>query len=138
MTVYKIGNIYIIDSWFDPPSDITVLPQSYTVHCIIAGGELTEFHYYYVDTTDTELTSTYCSSQKSYNCSLATDSTVTSDMTPDDVVDKTITVTWEAEEISSGAFRQDNGDHVIKCNARKRNTSRESIITMKGEYIYQS
>ena len=138
MTVYKIGNIYIIDSWFDPPSNITVLPQSYTVHCIIAGGELTEFHYYYVDTTDIDLTSTYCSSQTGYNCSLATDYTVTSDMTPDDVVDQTITVTWEAEEISSGAFRQDNGDHVIKCNARKRNTSRESIITMKGEYIYQS
>ena len=56
-------------------------------------------------------------------------------MTPDDVVDKTITVTWEAEEISSGAFRQDNGDHMIKCYARGDSIMRESVITVKGEYI---
>ena len=131
-----VASIYIIDSWFDPPSDITVLPQSYTVHCVIAGGvqELDEFHYYYVDTTDVNLTSTYCSLQNTYNCSLATDNTVTSDMTPDDVIDKTITVTWEAEEISSGAFRQDNGDHMIKCNASRKGIPRQSIITVKGKY----
>ena len=54
-------------------------------------------------------------------------------MSPDDVRDKTITVTWEAEEISSGAFRQDNGDHVIKCYAERNNTIKESIITVKGK-----
>ena len=78
------------------------------------------------------MTSTYCSSQTGYDCSLATNNTVTTDVSPDDVKDRIITVTWEAEEISSGAFRQDNGDHVLKCYAESGNTSRESIITVKG------
>ena len=139
MEIIFLASIYIIDSWFDPPSDITELTQSYTVHCVIAGREtdldyefLDEFHYYYVDTPDIDLNSTYCSSQTGYNCFLATDNTVTSGITPDDVIDKTITVTWEAEEISSGAFRQDNGDHVVKCYAKKGSKMRESVITVKG------
>ena len=129
-----IAGIYIIESTFDPPSDITAIPQSYTVHCVIVGGELTEFHYYYQDNSDIDLTSSYCSSQTGYDCSLATDNTVTTDVSPDDVIDKTITVTWEAEEISSGAFRQDNnnGDHVIECNARRGETSRTSNVTIEG------
>ena len=83
--------------------------------------------------SDIDLTSNYCSSQTGYDRSLATDNTVTTDVSPDDVVDKTITVTWKAEEISSGAFRQDNnnGDHEIECNAR-RGITRTSIVTIKG------
>ena len=58
-------------------------------------------------------------------------------MSPDDVIDKTITVTWETEEISSGAFRQNNnnGDHVIECNARRYNT-RTSTVTIKGIIVF--
>ena len=126
--------MYIIENAFDPPSDITAIPQSYTVHCVIVGGWLDEFHYYYQDSSDIDLTSTYCSSQTGYDCSLATDNTVTTDVSPDDVIDKTITVTWEAEEISSGAFRQDNnnGDHVIECNGRRGETTRTSTVTIEG------
>ena len=131
--------MYIINYWFDPPSNITVLPQSYTVHCIIAGKALTSFRYYYVDTPDVHLISTYCSSQTGYDCWKATEYAVTSEMTPDTVVDKTITVTWKAEEVSSGAFRQDNnnGDHMIKCHARRGNKLRELIITVKGKYSFR-
>ena len=55
-------------------------------------------------------------------------------MSPDDVIDKIITVTWEAEEISSGAFRQDNnnGDHVIECNAGRGDTTRTYTVTIEG------
>ena len=93
-----IANIYIIESRFDPPSDITAILQSYTVHCVIVGGELTEFHYYYQDNVnvniDIDLTNTHCSAQYvGYYCTLATDNTVTTDVSPDDVIDKTITVT---------------------------------------------
>ena len=58
-------------------------------------------------------------------------------MSPDDVIDKTITVTWEAEEISSGAFRQDNnnGDHEIECNAIRGATIRTSTVTIEGMYF---
>ena len=131
-----IGDIYIIENTFDPPSDITAIPQSYTVHCVIAGGQPHEFHYYYQDSSDIDLhvTSTYCSSQTGYGCSLATDNTVTTDVSPDDVIDKTITVTWRAEEISSGAFRQNNnnGDHVIGCYARRGYNTRTSTVTIEG------
>ena len=88
--------------------------------------------------SDIALTCDYCSSQTGYSCCLNND-TVISEITPDDVRDKTITVTWEAEEISSGAFRQDNnnGDHVIKCNAIQRRANRMSIIIIKGMwYVY--
>ena len=132
-----IGGIYIIENRFDPPSDITAIPQSYTVHCVIIGRGLNEFHYYYQNNSDIDLTSTYCSSQTGYDCSLATNNTVTTDVSPDDVRDKTITVTWEAEEISSGAFRQNNnnGDHVIKCSARRGDTTRTSTVTIEGIFI---
>ena len=58
-------------------------------------------------------------------------------MSPDDVIDEIITVTWEAEEISSGAFRQNNnnGDHVIECNARREDTTRTSTVTIEGTFI---
>ena len=61
------------------------------------------------------------------------------DKTSDNAVDRSITVTWEAE-ISSGAFRQNSnhGDHKIRCYARaKQNTAieRESIISVRGKYI---
>ena len=96
------AHIYIIENTFDPPSDITAIPQSYTVHCVIAGKVINEFHYYQ-GSYNIDLNSTYCSSQTGYNCTLATDYTVTSDMTIDEVRDKTITITWEAE-ICDGAF----------------------------------
>ena len=134
-----IASIYLLENVFDPPSDITAIPQSYTVHCIIVGGKLYEFHYYYQGNSNIDLTSTYCSSQTGYDCSIATDNTVTSNMTPDDVIDKTVTVTWEAETITNGAFRQDSndGDHIIQCNARRGYTTRVSNVTIKGKvFIY--
>ena len=99
-----------------------------------------EFYYYYKDSSDIDLTSTYCSSQTGYDCSLATDNTVTTDVSPDDVIDKTITVTWEAEEISSGAFRQNNsdGDHVIECNVMTGRINRTSIVTIEGILCFVS
>ena len=59
-------------------------------------------------------------------------------MSPDPVRDKTITVTWEAEEISSGAFRQNNnnGDHVIECNGMSFDTTRTSTVTIEGTFSY--
>ena len=44
-------------------------------------------------------------------------------------------VTWEAEEISSGVFRQDNnnGDHRMKCYAERHAAKRTSeYIIVKG------
>ena len=144
MTYYIcIGPIFIIENTFDPPSDITTIPQSYTVHCVIIRSQLTlgdlfltEFHYYYKDTSsDIDLNSTYCSSQTGYDCTIGPDdTTVTTDVSPDPPIDRPITVTWEAEEISSGAFRQDNnnGDHEIECYAIRNAATRISTVTIEG------
>ena len=144
MTYYIcIGQIFIIENTFDPPSDITAIPQSYTVHCVIVRSQvtlgdlfLTEFHYYYKDTSsDIDLTNTYCSSQTGYDCTIGPDdTTVTTDVSPDPPTDRPITVTWEAKEISSGAFRQNNnnGDHEIECNAARLFSARMSIVTIEG------
>ena len=136
-----IASVYIIENTFDLPSDITAIPQSYTVHCIIVGGESIQakFRYYYQDSSNVKLTSTHCLSQTvGYDCSVATDNTVTTDVSPDDVIDKTITVTWEAKEISSGAFRQDNNndDHVIECSATRNDITRTSTVTIEGISLY--
>ena len=99
-----------------------------------------EFHYYYNNTIanrDIDLNNTYCSSQTGYDCTLGpSDNTVTTNVSPDVAIDRTITVTWEAEEISSGAFRQDsnNGDHEIECYAVRNAATRTSTVTIKGIY----
>ena len=144
--MYIVGQIFIIDNTFDPPSDITAIPQSYTVHCVIIRSQvtlsdpfLTEFHYYYKDTSsDIDLTNTSCMPQTGYNCTIGPDNTtVTTDVSPDHPTDRPITVTWEAEEISSGAFRQNNnnGDHVIECYAVRNAAIRTSTVTIEGIYI---
>ena len=97
---------------------------------------LHEFHYYYKDTSsDIDLTNTYCSSQTGYDCTIGPDdTTVTTDVSPDPPTDRPITVTWEAEEISSGAFRQNNnnGDHVIECYVVRTVVTRTSTVTIEG------
>ena len=137
-----IGPIFIIENTFDPPSDITAIPQSYTVHCVIVRPQtfgmdfLTEFHYYYKDTSgDIDLTNTSCMSQTGYDCTIGPDdTTVTTDVSLDPPIDRPITVTWEAEEIGSGAFRQNNnnGDHVIECYAVRNAATRTSTVTIEG------
>ena len=60
--LYSTAHLFInlhcicIYNWFDPPFDITAIPQSYTVHCIIIniGEELERVHYYYNDTPESE------------------------------------------------------------------------------------
>ena len=60
------------------------------------------------------------------------------DITPNNLRQGLLTVTWEAEEISSGVFRQDNnnGDHRIKCYAERGNAKRTSeYIIVKGNSL---
>ena len=101
-----------------------------------------EFHYYYKDTSsDIDLTNTYCSSQTGYDCTIGPDdTTVTTDVSPDPPTDRPITVTWEAEEISSGAFRQNNnnGDHEIECYAVRNAATRTSTVTIEGIHVMLS
>ena len=140
-----IGSIYIIDIGFDSPPDITVLPQTYTVSCTIAGNPVTELDFHYDDVPNVKklITDNICTTSDGFSCTTSLDngdddtgvSGLTSDITPDPLRHGLLTVTWEAEEISSGAFRQDNnnGDHRIRCYAKRNNVERTSdYITVRG------
>ena len=134
--------IYIIDIIVELPHDITTVSQTYTVNCIIAGeaNSITLNFYYNDNGTDIELTNSICRSSNGFSCSrtLDVDPEVSYVITPNTVRHNLLTVTWKAEEISSGVFRQDNnnGDHRIRCSAQRLNIDRISdYTTVRGCYI---
>ena len=137
--------IYIIDITVELPHDITAVPQTYKVNCIIAGrGEYLTVKFY--NNADVELTTNLCSDSNGFQCTTTLDigdvengvSHLTSRVTPNALRHGLLTVTWEAEEIDRGIFRQDNndGDHIIKCSAQGRNIDRTSdYIIVRGNYL---
>ena len=146
--------VYIIDHYVVLPSDITVIPQYYTVHCIVTGSldEATIKQYYDENSefvlgehsqhtiSGTELTQSYCNSQHDgYSCTVNSES-ITTDYTYDDTSDYTVTIEWEASVISNGPFRQSayNGDHIHLCTAANgaiepHDKGRNNQITVRGE-----
>ena len=119
-------NIFIIDITVELPSDVTAIPQQYKVNCIIAGKHVLKLNFYYDDTNLTGI----CNGQgNGFSCTTMIESNptkhgLTSDITPTPLRHGLLTVTWEAEEISSGVFRQNNnnGDHRMKCYAERGNS----------------
>ena len=72
---------------------------------------------------DIEFTNSSCDNQLGYDC------TVNSELLYSILnytYDKTLTIEWEAEKISSGAFVSTNydGDHVHVCNAQDKDNKR--------------
>ena len=143
-----IGSIYIIDVTVELPPDITIIPQTYKVNCIIAGREVNRgLNFSYADVMSIDLTDSICSNSDGFSCTVTKDngdddngvSGLTSDITPNALRHGLLTVTWEAEEISSGVFRQDNnnGDHRIRCSAQRGDPPNPVIrysdyITVRG------
>ena len=148
LIIILLVEIYIIDITVELPHDITAVPQTYKVNCIIAGrGEYLAVKYYYDDNNaDVELTTNLCSDSDGFQCTTTLDigdvengvSHLTSRVTPNALRHGLLTVTWEAEEIDRGIFRQDNndGDHIIKCGAQGHNIDRTSYyIIVRGKYF---
>ena len=110
--------VYITDVYVDLPSDITVIPQTYTVHCIVTGSldDATIKHYYKDNDSDIPLTCT--DTHDGYSCSIE-DQSITTNYTYSDTSNYAVTVEWEGMTISNGAFRQSvhNGDHIHVCTA---------------------
>ena len=94
-------------------------------------------HYY--DDSDIELTQSYCTGiHDGYSCSVDSQS-ITTSYTYSDTSDYTVTVEWEGESISNGAFRQSqhDGDHVHVCTAASaaiepKHKGRTKYITVRG------
>ena len=144
---FSTERIYITDLYVDLPSDITVIPQSYTVNCIVTGDFIQQsytitFKHYYNDDSDTELNQSYCDTQHDgYSCSL--DSTIiTTNYTYSNTTDYTVTVEWEAKNISSGVFTQSahDGDHIHYCEARARKNAydlqRKKTLVIRGRQTH--
>ena len=143
MIVILIGSIYIINVTVELSPDVTIIPQIYKVNCIIAGGVVNALYFSYADITDIQLNNSICTNSDGFSCTRIRDngdedngvSGLTSDITPNALRHGLLNVTWEAEEISSGVFRQDNnnGDHRIKCYAERHSAKRNSeYIIVKG------
>ena len=140
--MFSLVAIYIIDVIVELPHDITTVSQTYTVNCIIAGEvKSIALNFYYNDNgTDIELTNSICRSSNGFSCNrtLDVDPEVSYVITPNTVRHNLLTITWEAEEINSGVFRQDNnnGDHSIRCSAQRLDIHRISdYTTVRGCYI---
>ena len=103
---------------------MTVVPQQYTLQCILSGLER-NFGWYYINTNNRF---NCVSPHLGYSCSIENQTLYSTNNT----IVHNLTVTWYTEEISSGIFRQstNNGDHIDLCYERA------SEITVTGKYLY--
>ena len=141
--------MYIISITVELPPDVTITPQMYKVNCIIAGGVVHGLNFSYADVIDINLTNStpVCTESDGFTCTVELYngdddngiSGLTSDITPSALRHGLLTVAWEAEEISSGVFRQENnnGDHRIRCSAQRGDPPSYAIrysdyITVRG------
>ena len=140
-----LERIYITKFYVDLPSDITVLPQTYTVHCIVTGGvdEEAIIKLYYDDSpADTELTQSTCTNNNDgYNCAVNNTSIKPNNTYPS-TKDYEIIIEWDAKEISNGIFRQSqhDGDHRFLCTAAfgaitANHKGRNKSVTIKGTLL---
>ena len=102
----------------DTPSDITLLPQAYTLHANIVGYKDNLFlnnatWYYESSSASTGITADLCSGQSGYNCSIGNGVLLHQS---NGSYDFTLTVTWNGESITSGVLSQanNNGDHKYR------------------------
>ena len=110
---------------------MTVVPQQYTLHCVYSGF-FRDFKWYYSN-TNTEFN---CGSpQNGYNCNIGGVQTLYSG---NSTKFRTLTVTWDAEKISSGIFSQsnNNGDHVHRCYVRVDEIIKNRYLTVTGKYFH--
>ena len=109
---------------------MTFLPQQYTLQCILSGLEK-NFGWYYINRSNR----INCASPHfGYSCSIENETLYSINNT----IVRNLTVTWYAEEISSGIFSQstNNGDHIHLCYERNSEINRYRYLTVTGKYFY--
>ena len=109
---------------------MTVLPQQYTLQCILSGLEK-NFGWYYISTSNKF---NCVSPHFGYSCSIENQTLYSINNT----IVRNLTVTWYAEEISSGIFSQstNNGDHVHLSHQFIDEIHRHHYLTVTGKYFY--
>ena len=109
---------------------MTVVPQQYTLQCILSGLEK-NFGWYYISTSNKF---NCVSLHFGYSCNIENQTLYSINNT----IVHNLTVTWYAEEISSGIFSQlnNNGDHRHLCYDRVDEINRHRYLTVTGKYFY--
>ena len=107
---------------FELLSDMTVVPQQYTLHCITTGSN-----------GPYRITMYYSNDQKIYN-EYCLNSNCTSKLlhSSNSTYDNNLTITWDTKTISSGSFSQStNDDQIYRCNVIEAGAYRERFLTIK-------
>ena len=100
------------------PSDITVLPQIYTVHAIKIGSN--DHHlgsaawYSKSGSANTHLTTSICHEEPGFDCAIHSTGVLLD--RSNGTYDFSLTITWNGENITSGLLSQssNDGDHVFR------------------------
>ena len=104
--------MYITEIYVDLPSNITVIPQYYTIHCIVIGSYVANVTHYY---DNTQITESYCNE---HGCSFKNETLHANNFTYD------LSVKWKIGEY---------GDHYHKCDAQHGKTTRDATIRVTGD-----
>ena len=109
---------------------MTVVPQQYTLQCILSGLEK-YFGWYYINTNN-KFNSV--SPHFGYSCSIENQTLYSINNT----IVRNLTITWYAKKINSGIFSQsyNNGDHTHLCFERVAEIRRHRYFTVTGKYFY--
>lgn len=146
-----LESIYIFDITLVLPTDVTVVPQSYKVTCVIA-GEIPTIEYQYLlqdDYSDaTAISPTACSNAPGVTCNETVDngheengvSHISYDISPGPFRLGSLAIAWEGEKIENGILRQsaNDGDHIIRCEAQRVATAvtrYSEIVKIRGKEI---
>ena len=125
---FTIGWAQIEDIIVDLPKDVTVLPQTFTLHAIKYGSNDHNTHlhsvtWYYESSTE------LCSGvQSSYSCTIGDGEAVDYG---NGRWDYTVNVTWKEENIESQSNK--DGDHVFKFYLNFGEVERDRTITITGK-----
>ena len=109
---------------------MTVVPQQYTLQCILSGLQK-NFGWYYISTSNKF---NCVSAHFGYSCSIENQTLYSINNT----IVHNLTVTWYAEEINSGIFSQStiNGDHRHLFYQKVSEIIRHGYLTVTGKYFY--
>ena len=112
---------------------MTVVPQQYTVQCILSGIKR-HFRWYYVYNINQSIEFDCSLPSIGYSC--INESHIIYDNY--NTISRTINMTWNGEEINSGIFSQsnNNGDHKYRCYEKVDDIIRNRYLTVTGRYSY--
>ena len=121
---FAIGTVQIAEFRFELLSDITVVPQQYTLHCVSTGDGVYTITLYYDN--DQQIGSEDCG----INGVCVREQLHSSNNT----YDNTVNITWDTQTIISGSFNQSaNGDQLYRCNVvHYVIIIRDRYLTVKG------